>query len=74
MAGALRVFVGPEAELEASGDQVSDVVGSGVGGGSCLSNYGGHDSQGGGLFLLDGGIFDPIGLELSCEALVEPGV
>ena len=30
MAGALRVFTGPEAEVEANGDQVGDVVDSGV--------------------------------------------
>ena len=33
-----------------------------------------HNSQGGGLFSLDGGIFEPVGLELLCEALVEPSV
>ena len=30
VAGALRVFSGPEAEVEANGDQFGDVVGSGV--------------------------------------------
>ena len=33
-----------------------------------------HDSQGDSLFLLDGGIFEPICLELPREALVKPGV
>ena len=28
--GARRVFAGPETEVESNGDQVSDVVGSGV--------------------------------------------
>ena len=36
VAGALRVFTGLEAEVESNGDQVSNMVGSGVGGGSCL--------------------------------------
>ena len=62
VASALRVFKGPEAEVEANGDQVGDVVGSGVGGGSCLSKDGVPDSQGGCLFLLDGGVFKPISL------------
>ena len=73
VAGTLRVFAGPEAEVEADGDQVENVVGSGVRGGSCLVNDGVHNSQGGGLFLSDGGIFEPVGLELLREALVEPG-
>ena len=30
MAGALRVFAGPEVEVEANCDQVGNVVGSGV--------------------------------------------
>ena len=55
VAGALCVLAGTEAEIEANGDHVNDVVGSGVGGGSCLSNDGVHDSQGGDLFLSDGG-------------------
>ena len=50
------------------------MVGSGVGGGRCLGDDGVHNSQGDGLFLSDGGIFEPVGLELPCEALVEPGV
>ena len=74
VAVALRVFTGPEAEVEADGDQVGHVVNSGVRGGSCLGDDGVHDSQGGGLFSLDGGIFEPVGLELLREALVEPGV
>ena len=56
VAGALRVFAGLDAEVEANGDQVGDVVGSGGGGGICLSNNEVHNSQGGGLFSLDGGI------------------
>ena len=74
MAGALRVFEGTEVEVDANNDQVGNVVGSGVGGGSCLSNDGVHDSQGDGLVSSDRGIFEPICLELLCEALVEPGV
>ena len=74
MAGALRIFSGPEAEVEANGEQVGDVVGYGVGGGSCLVDDGVHDSQGGGRVLSDGGIFEPVGLELPREALVKPGV
>ena len=30
MAGALRVFAGPEAEVEANDDKVGNMVGSGV--------------------------------------------
>ena len=44
VAGALSVFTGPEAEVEASGDQVGDVVGSSDGGGSCLGDDGVQDS------------------------------
>ena len=74
MAGALYVFTGPEAEVEANGYQVGNVVGSGVRVGSCHGNDGVHNLQGGGLFLSDGGIFEPVGLEFPREALVEPGV
>ena len=49
-------------------------MGSGFGGGSCCGDDRVHDSQGGGLFSSDGGVFEPVGLELSREALVEPGV
>ena len=72
--GALCVFAGPEAEVEVNGDQFDDVVGSGVGGVSCLSDDGVHDSQGGGLFSSGRGVFEPVGLELPCGALVDPGV
>ena len=74
VAGALCVFAGPETKVEANGDQVGNVVGSGVVGGSCRGDDGVYDSQGGGLFLLEGGIFEPVGLELPREAFVEPGV
>ena len=74
MAGALCVFAGQEAEVEANGDQVGNVVGSGVVGGSCRGDNGVHNSQGGGFFLSDVGVFEPVGLELTHEALVKPGV
>ena len=74
VAGAFRVFAEPEAEVEANGDQVCGVVGSGVRGGSCLRDDGVHDSRGEGLFSSDGGIFEPVGLELLREALVKTGV
>ena len=74
MAGALRVFVGPEEEVEANGDQVGKVVGSGIGGDNCLGDNGVQDSKWDGLFSSDRGIFEPVYLELPCEALVEPGV
>ena len=54
--GALCVFAGPEAEVEANGDQASNVVGSRFRGASCRGEYGVHDYQGSGLFSLDGGI------------------
>ena len=50
VAGTLRVFAGPVAEVEANDDQVGKVAGSGVRGVSCLGDNGVHDSQGGGLF------------------------
>ena len=62
VAGALRVFAGPQAEVEGSGDQVGDVVGSGVGGGCFLGDNGVRDSQGGGLFSLIGGSSSPYAL------------
>ena len=74
VAGALGVFAGPEVEVESNGDQVGDVVGSGVGGGSCLGNDGLDNSKGDGLFSSVRGIFEPVDLELPCEALVDPGV
>ena len=72
--GALRVFTGPEAEVKDNGDQVGDVVGSGVIEDGCRGNYGVHDYHGDGLFLSYRGILEPVGLEFPCEALVEPGV
>ena len=74
VAGALRVFTGSEAEVEANGDQVGNMVGSGVGGVSCLGNDGLDDPKGGCLFSSDRGIFEAVGLELPCEALVDPSV
>ena len=74
MAGALHLFVGPEAEVESNGDQVGDVVGSGVRGDDCDGNDGVNDSQGDELFFSDGGILEHIILELTCEALIKPGV
>ena len=50
------------------------MVGSGVRGGSCRGDDGLHNSQGDGLFLSDERVFEPIGLELLREALVEPSV
>ena len=72
--GALCIFAGPEAEIEANGEQVGDMVVFGVGGASCRGDDGVQNSQGGGLFPSDGVILKPVGLELSREALVEPGV
>ena len=74
VAGALLVFAGPEAEVKSNGDKVRDVVGYGIVGGSFHSNYRAHDIQGGGLFSADGGIFEPVVLELPREALVQPGM
>ena len=71
---ALHVFVETDAEVETNGDQVSDGVGSGFRGSSCYGDDGVHDSQGGGRFALDGGILEPVGIELPREALVDPGV
>ena len=74
MAGALRVFTGSEAEVEYNGDQVGDMVGSGVRGGSCLGEDGLENPEGDCLFSSDRGIFEAVGLELPCEALVESSV
>ena len=38
MVGALCVFAGPEVEVEANGEQVCNVVGSGVRGSGCRGN------------------------------------
>ena len=67
---AIRVFAGPEAEIEANCDQVRDLVGSGVIGAGCHGNNGVNDSQGDNIFSPDGGIIGSVGLELMCEALV----
>ena len=62
VAGALFVFVGPEAEVEANGDQFINVVGSGVRRGSCHGEDVVHDSREGGFFLSDRGIFEAVGI------------
>ena len=67
------MFAGTEAEVEFNGDQFGDMVGSGVNGGSFRGNNGVHDSQWGGIFSSDRGVFKPVGLELPREALVYPG-
>ena len=59
VAGEICIFEGPEAEVEASGDQVSNVVGSGFGGGSCLSDDGVCDSQENGISRQTGGYSSP---------------
>ena len=74
VAGALRVFTGSQAEVESYGNQVGNMVGSGVRGGSCLCDDGLDNPEGGCLFLSYRGIFGAVGIELPCEALVEPGV
>ena len=50
------------------------MVGSGVRLGSCPGYDGVHNSQGGGLFSSDRGVFEPVSLVLPCEALVDPSV
>ena len=50
------------------------MVGSVVGGGSSLGNDGFDDPKWDCLFSSDKGIFEAVGLELPCEALVEPSV
>ena len=59
VASTLCLFVGSQAEVEANGHQVSDVVGYGVGRGSCLGDDGVHDSKKGGLSSLDRGSSRP---------------
>ena len=53
VAGALRVFTGPEAEVEANDDQVGNMVGSGVGGGSFLGDNELDSPEGDCLFSSD---------------------
>ena len=72
VAGALCVFAGSQVEVEANGDQVGNVVGSEVGIGSCRGDDRVHNSQRGGIYSLDGGVFELVGLELLREALVQP--
>ena len=74
LACALGVFVGPEAEVEFQLDQVGNVVVLGVGRGGCRGHDEVKDSHGGGFFMLEMGILDPVGFELPGEALVETGV
>ena len=74
VAGALRVFAGLEAEIEANGDRVGCVVRSVVRRARCCGNNGVHDYQGDGLFLSDGEILEPVGIEFPREALVKTGV
>ena len=50
------------------------MVGSGVGGGSCVGDDGLDDPEWDCLFSSDRGIFEAVGLELPCEALVESSV
>ena len=50
------------------------MVGSGVGGGSCVGDDGLDDPKWDCLFSSDRGIFEAVGLKLPCEALVEPSV
>ena len=57
--GALRVFTGPEAEVEANGDQIGDVGDSGVRGAGCRGDDGVNNYQGDGLFSSDGGSLSP---------------
>ena len=74
VAYALGVFEGPEVEVEAQFDQVSNVVGLMIRGGGCHGYNGVNDSQGDGLFLIDWWILNPVGFELTGEALVDTGV
>ena len=69
VSGALRVFSGPEAEVEANGDQVFNVVRSSVGGDGYRYNNSVNNFQGGGILLSDRGILEPLGIELPREAL-----
>ena len=74
MAGALRIFAGPEAEVEANGDQVGNVVGSWARSPGFYGDNGVNNSHGDGLLSLEGGILEPVGLEFPRKALVKPGV
>ena len=74
VAGAICVFAGPKAEVEANCGQVGDVVGSGVRGSGYRDNDGVNDSQRGGLLSSYGGILEPVDIELLCGALVNPGM
>ena len=72
MAGALRVFAGPEAEVEANGDQFGNVVGSWARGTGFYVDKGVNNSHGDGILLLERGILEPVGLGLPRKVLVNP--
>ena len=74
VAGALRIFAVPEAEVESNGNQVGDVVGSWVRGDSRCGNDGVHDPQGVGLLSFNGGFLETEDLQFLCEVRVDPGV
>ena len=60
MSCALGVFAVLEEEVEPQLGQVGDMPDFWVGGGGFCGQDGVNDAQGGGLFLLDVGVFDPV--------------
>ena len=74
VASAIGLVTGPQADVEAQLEQVGDVVDLGVGGGYCRDQNGVNNSRGGGFYLPDWVILDPVGLELRGETLVNTGV
>ena len=74
MACKLGIFAGPKTELEPQLDQVDNMPGSWGGGGGCHGHDGVDDAQGGGLFPLDWGIFDPVSFEFLGKARVQSNV
>ena len=74
VARSLGLFAGPEAKVEAQLGQVGDVPGPWVGGGGSRGHNGLEDAQGGGVFPLDWGFFNPISFELSVEVIVQADV
>ena len=60
MAGAFGVPTGLQAEVETQDDQFGDVSGGFIVGVSCCGHDRLDDAQGGGFFLFNREVFDPI--------------
>ena len=64
------VFTRQKSEVEPQLNQVGDIPSFGVGGGVCRVHDGVDGAQGGGLFPLDWGDFNPISFDFSGDVIV----